>query len=117
MLQRGHWPGIMSQVPGLSSAERISMPIHDWTRVLAGIFHAFHHDWITDIARALNRGILPEDYYALPEQHAAGFGPDVLALQGGPDKEDDSAAPGSARGRTGLLVPAPQLAPTAETDM
>jgi len=50
------------------------MPVHDWTRVDAGIFHAFHHDWITDLARALNRGILPGDYYALPEQHAAGFG-------------------------------------------
>ena len=42
------------------------MPIHDWTRVDAGIFHAFHHDWITEIARALNRGLLPADYYALP---------------------------------------------------
>ena len=34
------------------------MPIHDWARVDAGIFHAFHHDWITEIARALNRGLL-----------------------------------------------------------
>jgi Protein of unknown function (DUF4058) len=57
------------------------MPMHDWTRVAAGIFHAFHHDWITEMARALNSGLLPEDYYALPEQQAAGFGPDVLALQ------------------------------------
>jgi len=56
------------------------MPVHDWTRVDASIFHAFHHDWITDIARALNRGLLPSDYYALPEQNAGGFGPDVLAL-------------------------------------
>ena len=24
------------------------MPVHDWTRVDAGIFHAFHHDWITE---------------------------------------------------------------------
>ena len=29
------------------------MPVHDWTRVAAGIFHHFHHDWITEIARAL----------------------------------------------------------------
>ena len=58
------------------------MPIHDWTRVEAGIFHHFHHDWITEIARALNHGILPADYYALAEQFAAGFGPDVLTLQG-----------------------------------
>jgi hypothetical protein len=57
------------------------MPIHDWTRVEAGIFHAFHHDWITEIARALNRGILPAAYYALPEQIAGGLGPDVLTLR------------------------------------
>lgn len=57
------------------------MPMHDWTRVDAGIFHAFHHDWITEISRALNGGLLPADYYALAEQQAAGFGPDVLALQ------------------------------------
>jgi hypothetical protein len=57
------------------------MPIHDWTRVDAGIFHAFHHDWITEISRALNRGLLPADYYALPEQIAGGLGPDVLTLR------------------------------------
>ena len=33
------------------------MPIHDWTRVDAGLFHAFHHDWITTLTRALNAGI------------------------------------------------------------
>jgi hypothetical protein len=54
------------------------MPVHDWTRVDAGIFHAFHHDWITEISRALNRGLLPADYYALPEQIAGGLGPDVV---------------------------------------
>ena len=63
------------------SPEEHPVPIHDWTRVDAGIFHAFHHDWITELARALNRGLLPADYYALPEQHAAGFGPDVLTFQ------------------------------------
>jgi hypothetical protein len=57
------------------------MPIHDWTRVDAGIFHAFHHDWITEISRALNRGLLPADYYALPEQFAGGIGLDVLTLR------------------------------------
>jgi hypothetical protein len=57
------------------------MPIHDWTRVEAGIFHAFHHDWITEIARALNRGLLPPDFYALPEQIAGGLGPDILTLR------------------------------------
>ncbi len=57
------------------------MPIHDWTRVEAGIYHDFHHEWISEIKRALNRGLLPPDYYAMAEQVAAGFGPDVLTLQ------------------------------------
>jgi hypothetical protein len=58
------------------------MPIHDWTCVGAGLFHAFHHGWITDLARALNRGLLPSNYYALPEHNAAGPKLDVLVLQG-----------------------------------
>ena len=43
------------------------MPIHDWTRVDAGLFHAFHQDWISVLSRALNTGRLPSDYYALIE--------------------------------------------------
>jgi hypothetical protein len=57
------------------------MPMHDWTRVNAGIYHDFHHEWISEIKRALNRHLLPAEYYALAEQQAAGFGPDVLTLQ------------------------------------
>jgi hypothetical protein len=57
------------------------MPIHDWTRVDAGIFHHFHLEWIGDLSRVLNRGLLPPDYYALAEQIAGGLGPDVLTLQ------------------------------------
>jgi hypothetical protein len=59
------------------------MPMHDWTRVDAGIYHHFHHEWISEINRTLNRGLLPPDYYAMAEQVAAGFGPDVLTLQDG----------------------------------
>jgi hypothetical protein len=93
------------------------MPVHEWTRVDAGIFHAFHHGWIEELARALNRGILPEDYYALPEQHAAGFGPDVLTLQGSRDQDDGPAPAVSPSSRSCALLTAPQLEPTAETDM
>src|SRR5262249_50948974 len=57
------------------------MPVHVWTRVDAGILHHFHHGWIEEIARALNRGLLPPDHYALAEQIAGGLGPDVLTLQ------------------------------------
>ena len=63
---------------------RVAMPVHDWTRVDAGIFHAFHHSWIEAISRALNDGRMPPDYYALPEQIVGSFGPDVLALQAPP---------------------------------
>src|SRR5205823_3232838 len=41
-----------------------------------------HHAWIEEIARTLNRGLLPSPYYALAEQIAGGRGPDVLTLQG-----------------------------------
>lgn len=57
------------------------MPIHDWTKVPAGIFHDFHHEWISAIKHALNRGLLGPDYYAMAEQLAGGYGPDVLTLQ------------------------------------
>ena len=57
------------------------MPIHDWTRVEAGIFHDFHHAWIEQIKRLLNSGVLPPDHYAMAEQHTSHFGPDVLTLQ------------------------------------
>ncbi len=57
------------------------MPIHDWTRVALGIFYDFHQAWITEIKCALDAGLLPNEYYALAEQRAAGFGPDVSTLQ------------------------------------
>ena len=37
------------------------MPIHDWTRVDAGLFHHFHHDWTTTLCSALKAGGLPLD--------------------------------------------------------
>src|SRR2546430_1829257 len=91
------------------------MPMHDWTRVEPGIFHAFHHDWITELARALNRGLLPEVYYALPEQQAAGFGPDVLALQTQPGNGDDGDEAASVKTGTILQV-RPQTQFMAETE-
>lgn len=57
------------------------MPIHDWTRVDAGVFHHFHNGWLQEIARSLNQGLLPRGYYALAEQVTGDFGPDVLTLK------------------------------------
>jgi hypothetical protein len=54
--------------------------VHDWTLVDAGIFHAFYLLWISRLNAALNGGLLPSGYYALPEQHAGASIPDILTL-------------------------------------
>lgn len=59
------------------------MPVHDWTKVEAGIFHDFHQSWIIEIKRSLNDDLLPSGYYALSEQITSDFVPDVLTLQAG----------------------------------
>src|SRR5262249_41299321 len=69
-------------IPAAARVE--TMPIHDWTRVNAGTFHDFHHEWISTLKRALNGGLLPADYYAMAEQIAGGLHPDVLTLEGSP---------------------------------
>jgi Protein of unknown function (DUF4058) len=69
------------------------MPVHDWTKVDAGIFHDFHTAWIIEIRNALNNGVLPEGYYALAEQHAGRFIPDVLALHVSPVAHDPPSTP------------------------
>jgi hypothetical protein len=90
------------------------MPMHDWTRVDAGIFHAFHHGWIHETARALNQGVLPKDYYALPEQVAAGYGPDVLTLQD--QRPDDDEPNGGGIATATALSTRPQTRFLAETN-
>lgn len=65
------------------------MPIHDWTPVPAGLFHHFHQDWTVEIARTLNRGLLPAGLSALVEQRAGVVQPNVLAIEArGPVAED-----------------------------
>lgn len=74
------------------------MPVHDWTRVDAGLFHDFHQGWTVALCNALNTGGLPSDYFALVEQNIRGPIPDVLTLQLSPRGEP----PGN--GTTGLAV-------------
>src|SRR5437764_7334295 len=71
------------------------MPIHDWTRVDARLFHAFHQGWTVKLADALNAGVLPAHYFALPEQNIRGPIRDVLTLKLSPG-EDESTAGGLA---------------------
>jgi hypothetical protein len=88
------------------------MPVHNWTTVHAGIFHDFHHAWIEEIKRVLNGGLLPGDYYALAEQRALGFGPDVLALQ----HESVEVAHAGNGSLGALLLDEPQVRLVDETD-
>lgn len=58
-----------------------AMPIHDWARVPAGLFHHFHQDWTIELARELNRGRLPKGVAALVEQRLGPREGDVLAIE------------------------------------
>ena len=81
----------------------------DWTRVNAGIFHAFHHRWILAISDLLNERILPPDCYALPERSDA--------LEG--SREGDAATsigPPLVSGTPAALA-RPAFEATAQTDM
>ena len=96
------------------------MPIHDWTRVEAGIFHDFHLSWIGRLAQALNDTILPADHYALIERHAADLDPRALTLSAPRDDgagNDDASrrAAGDHDGRLRLTSPRVRL--TAETEL
>jgi len=93
------------------------MPIHDWTRVDAGIFHDFHHEWISTIKRALNAGLLPPDYYALAEQIAGGLGPDVLTLESARSNPVPSKGNGGGAGGIALAASPPKVRFTASTEM
>ena len=68
------------------------MPIHDWSRVPSGLFHHFHQDWSIELARTLNRGLLPLNLSALVEQRAGVKEPDILAIEDYAAINDEEAA-------------------------
>jgi len=57
------------------------MPIHDWNKVYAGLFHDFHQSWSIRIKDALNAGMLPKGMSALVEQRTPRKEPDILAIE------------------------------------
>lgn len=90
------------------------MPIHDWTRVTAGTFHAFHLAWLAELQRALNGGTLPQGYYALAEQVSGGAVPDILTLHSG-ERDISPSGPGSMGGPGVAVAEAPpRVSLTAE---
>ena len=70
------------------------MPVHDWTKVDAGLYHNFHQRWSGFLCDALNDGALPKNFFALVEQNIRGPIPDVLTLQLSPENEESGAEPG-----------------------
>ncbi len=74
------------------------MPVHDWTRVEAGIFHDFHTVWTGTIRSALNEGLLPPGYYALAEQHAGRGIAEVLTLHENPSSSTSEWVPPDSGG-------------------
>lgn len=95
------------------------MPIHDWRRVMAGVFHHFHQMWISEICNALNGGVLPAGYYALAEQVAGGPHPDVLTLEAIPESEENGSVErraGKMAGATAITDHPPRLRDTLEAE-
>jgi hypothetical protein len=90
-----------------------TMPVHDWTLVEDGVFHDFHHVWITTIRHALNHGILPADYYAMADQVAGPGNPDVLGLQRSRPVGSRKPARGAGAATTAVL-PTVQFQDAAE---
>lgn len=88
------------------------MPIHDWSRVNAGLFHDFHQAWITGLRNALNRQ-LPQGYFALAEQSTGGLIPDVLTLQ----QRGDRAPSGPADLGVAVEEPPPQTSIICRTEL
>jgi hypothetical protein len=80
------------------------MPLHDWTRVDAGLFHNFHLRWIAALTDTLNEDLLSEDYYALAEQRMPLVEPDVLTLRVASDRAE------SSEGGIAVSVAPPQTA-------
>ena len=74
------------------------MPIHDWSRIPAGLFHDFHQSWSIRIKDALNAGRLPRGVEALVEQRSGPRESDVLALErrGQPPRSELGSAGGVA---------------------
>jgi hypothetical protein len=93
------------------------MPIHDWKRVPAGVFHGFHQHWTVELERALNRGILPAPYYAFIEQSSLRKFPDVLTFQAtesdSPTNGNGSRASASNGGLLTLAEAPPRVSITA----
>ncbi len=91
------------------------MPIHDWTRVDAGLLHDFHQSWTVALRNVLNAGALPPNYFALVDQHIRGPIPDVLTLKLAPS--DDEPRNGTTALAVATAPPRARLVRRSEADL
>lgn len=91
------------------------MPVPDWTRVDAGVFHSFHGAWIGELGKALNSGLLPPEYYVLGEQIAGSLGPDVLTLR--VPKDEGNGATRELAGAVAVTEAPPQVQVTMRAEV
>ncbi len=90
------------------------MPVHCWRRVHAGTCHHFHTNWITELGKRLNSGLLPSQYYALVEQTAGETGPDILALER--ESQGDDPRDGAGGAAVAVAVAPPKVSYHASLD-
>jgi Protein of unknown function (DUF4058) len=91
------------------------MPMNDWTRVDDGTYHDFHTGWIAELRKVLNRGTLPKGYYALAEQQAGDYGPDVLTLRR--PRAAEPGRDGEEAGGIAVATDPPRVEFTATSDL
>lgn len=68
------------------------MPIHDWSRAEASVFHAFRHRWLGALCDAMNDGRLPDDHFAMIEEAS-----DLAGAEPGAELANNGPAPELAR--------------------
>jgi hypothetical protein len=90
------------------------MPVHEWPRVSAGTFHAFHCSWIVEIQNVLNNGVLPADYYAQAEQIIGDLGVLTLQTNGLSGEQPLDGSPGAVA--VALAPPKVRFTATIEMD-
>ncbi len=71
------------------------MPVHDWTRVDDGTFHALHTLWLGRLSETMNE-LLPSEYYVLPELKVQVYIPDITTLTERPPSPADAGRAGTA---------------------
>lgn len=87
------------------------MPIHDWSGVKDAAFHDFHQTWLGRIKGRLNRGLLPEGYFAHMERNLGRFVSDVLTLsvpQSPAVARNGSSSPSDSGGGVAVTVRPPK---------